>query len=85
MDNEDNQNNNHHLHKDVFLYIDDLNDLKQLLEQSVDSGVDIYTHSEMLPGHYYPELKKYPHFFGNYGNAWWKQKEEFEKIYDKDT
>lgn len=58
----------------------DLNDLKQLLEQSVDSGVDIYTHSEMLSGHYYPELKKYPHFFGNYGNAWWKQKEEFEKF-----
>lgn len=58
----------------------DLNDLKQLLEQSVDSGVDIYTHSEMLPGHYYPELKKYPHFFGNYGNAWWKQKEELEKF-----
>ena len=58
----------------------DLNDLKQLLEQSVDSGVDIYTHSEMLPGHYYPELKKYPHFFGNYGNARWKQKEEFEKF-----
>ena len=58
----------------------DLNDLKQLLEQSVNSGVDIYTHSEMLPGHYYPELKKYPHFFGNYGNAWWKQKEEFEKF-----
>lgn len=56
----------------------DLNDLKQLLEQSKDSGVDIYTHSEMLPGHYYPEFKKYPHFFGNYGNAWWKQKEEFE-------
>ena len=58
----------------------DLNDLKQLLEQSKDSGVDIYTHSEMLPGHYYPELKKYSHFFGNYGNAWWKQKEEFEKF-----
>lgn len=58
----------------------DLNDLKQLLEQSKDSGIDIYTHSEMLPGHYYPELKKYPHFFGNYGNAWWKQKEEFEKF-----
>ena len=58
----------------------DLNDLKQLLEQSKDSGVDIYTHSEMLPGHYYPELKKYTHFFGNYGNAWWKQKEEFEKF-----
>lgn len=58
----------------------DLNDLKQLLEQTKDSGIDIYTHSEMLPGHYYPELKKYPHFFGNYGNAWWKQKEEFEKF-----
>ena len=58
----------------------DLNDLKQLLEQSKDSGIDIYTHSEMLPGHYYPEFKKYSHFFGNYGNAWWKQKEEFEKF-----
>ncbi|RHG34409.1 hydroxylamine reductase [Fusobacterium varium] len=56
----------------------DLNDLEQLLEQSKDSGVDIYTHSEMLPGHYYPKFKKYSHFFGNYGNAWWKQKEEFE-------
>lgn len=56
----------------------DLNDIKQLLEQSKDAGVDIYTHSEMLPAHYYPELKKYPHLFGNYGNAWWKQKEEFE-------
>lgn len=58
----------------------DLNDLKQLLEQSIDKGIDIYTHSEMLPGHYYPKLKKYSHFFGNYGNAWWKQKEEFEKF-----
>jgi len=56
----------------------DLKDLEQLLEQSKDSGVDIYTHSEMLPGHYYPKLKKYSHFYGNYGNAWWKQKEEFE-------
>lgn len=56
----------------------DLNDLEQLLEQSKDSGVDIYSHSEMLPGHYYPKFKKYSHFFGNYGNAWWKQKEEFE-------
>ncbi|MGL4254330.1 MAG: hydroxylamine reductase [Fusobacteriaceae bacterium] len=56
----------------------DLNDLKQLLEQTEGTGVDIYTHSEMLPGHYYPELKKYSHFVGNYGNAWWKQKEEFE-------
>ena len=58
----------------------DLNDLKQLLEQTKNTGIDIYTHSEMLPGHYYPELKKYPHFFGNYGNAWWKQKEEFESF-----
>ena len=49
----------------------DLWDLKQLLEQSKDSEVDIYTHSEMLPGHGYPELKKYSHFYGNYGNAWW--------------
>ena len=55
----------------------DLRDLEMLLEQSKDAGVDIYTHSEMLPAHYYPAFKKYPHFFGNYGNAWWKQKEEF--------
>lgn len=58
----------------------DLKDLEMLLEQSKDSGVDIYTHSEMLPSHYYPYFKKYPHFAGNYGNAWWKQKEEFEKF-----
>lgn len=56
----------------------DLKDLELLLEQSKDSGVDVYTHSEMLAGHYYPFFKKYPHFIGNYGNAWWKQKEEFE-------
>lgn len=55
----------------------DLRDLEMLLEQSKDAGVDIYTHSEMLPAHYYPAFKKYPHFVGNYGNAWWKQKEEF--------
>ena len=55
----------------------DLWDLKQLLEQSKDSGVDIYTHSEMLPGHGYPELKKYSHFYGNYGNAWWDQRKDF--------
>ena len=55
----------------------DLWDLKQLLEQSKDSGVDIYTHSEMLPGHAYPELKKYSHFYGNYGNAWWDQRKDF--------
>lgn len=59
----------------------DLHDIKQLLEQSKDSGVDIYTHSEMLPAHYYPELKKYSHLYGNYGNAWWKQREEFESFH----
>jgi len=56
----------------------DLNDMIQLLEQTKGTGIDIYTHSEMLPAHYYPELKKYDHLVGNYGNAWWKQKEEFE-------
>ena len=56
----------------------DLRDLEQLLEQTRDAGVDVYTHSEMLPAHYYPAFKKYPHFVGNYGNAWWKQREEFE-------
>ena len=56
----------------------DLRDLEMLLEQTADTGVDVYTHSEMLPAHYYPAFKKYPHFAGNYGNAWWKQKEEFE-------
>lgn len=56
----------------------DLRDLEMLLEQTQGSGVDVYTHSEMLPAHYYPAFKKYPHFAGNYGNAWWKQKEEFE-------
>ena len=56
----------------------DLRDLDMLLEQTANTGVDIYTHSEMLPAHYYPAFKKYPHFAGNYGNAWWKQKEEFE-------
>ena len=59
----------------------DLRDLEMLLEQTVDTGVDVYTHSEMLPAHYYPVFKKYPHFAGNYGNAWWKQKEEFEKFH----
>lgn len=58
----------------------DLKDLEELLEQSKDKGVDIYTHSEMLPGQYYPAFKKYPHFAGNYGNAWWKQTDEFEKF-----
>lgn len=58
----------------------DLADLKQLLQQTEGKGIDIYTHSEMLPAHYYPELKKYKHLVGNYGNAWWKQKEEFESF-----
>lgn len=58
----------------------DLKDLEILLKQSENSGVDIYTHSEMLPAHYYPHFKKYSHFVGNYGNAWWKQKEEFESF-----
>ena len=55
----------------------DLLDLKELLEQSKDAGIDIYTHCEMLPAHYYPELKKYPHLYGNYGNAWHLQNKEF--------
>ena len=59
----------------------DLKDLEMLLEQTAGTGVDVYTHSEMLPAHYYPAFKKYPHFAGNYGNAWWKQKEEFEKFH----
>lgn len=58
----------------------DLRDLEQLLEQTEGTGVDVYTHSEMLPAHYYPAFKKYGHFVGNYGNAWWKQTEEFESF-----
>jgi len=56
----------------------DLRDLEMLLEQTKGTGVDVYTHGEMLPAHYYPFFKKYDNFAGNYGNAWWKQKEEFE-------
>ena len=59
----------------------DLRDLEMLLEQTQGTGVDVYTHSEMLPAHYYPAFKKYPNFVGNYGNAWWKQKEEFERFH----
>lgn len=55
----------------------DLHDLEELLRQTEGTGVDVYTHSEMLPGHYYPAFKQYKHFVGNYGNAWWKQREEF--------
>ena len=58
----------------------DLKDIEQLLIQTEGTGVDVYTHSEMLPAHYYPKLKKYSHLVGNYGNAWWKQKEEFENF-----
>lgn len=58
----------------------DLRDLEMLLEQTQGTGVDVYTHSEMLPAHYYPAFKKYPNFVGNYGNAWWRQKEEFESF-----
>ena len=58
----------------------DLRDLEMLLEQTKDTGVDVYTHSEMLPAQYYPVFKKYPHFAGNYGNAWWKQRDEFESF-----
>ncbi|MCH3994609.1 hydroxylamine reductase [Prevotella cerevisiae] len=56
----------------------DLKDIKDLLEQTQGTGIDVYTHSEMLPAHYYPELKKYKNLVGNYGNAWWKQRQEFE-------
>ena len=59
----------------------DLTDLEQLLEQTKGTGVDVYTHSEMLPAHYYPAFKKYEHFAGNYGNAWWKQTTEFETFH----
>ena len=58
----------------------DLRDLELLLKQTQGTGVDVYTHSEMLPAHYYPAFKKFPNFVGNYGNAWWKQKEEFESF-----
>ncbi len=59
----------------------DLRDMELLLKQTEGTGVDVYTHSEMLPAHYYPAFKKYSHFVGNYGNAWWKQKEEFESFH----
>jgi hydroxylamine reductase len=58
----------------------DLKDLEELLEQTDGTGVDVYTHSEMLPGHYYPAFKKFSHFVGNYGNAWWKQQKEFKSF-----
>lgn len=58
----------------------DLHDIEELLKQTEGTGIDIYTHSEMLPAHYYPAFKKYKHFVGNYGNAWWKQREEFSSF-----
>jgi hydroxylamine reductase len=58
----------------------DLKDMEELLKQTEGTGVDVYTHSEMLPANYYPAFKKYAHFVGNYGNAWWKQNEEFESF-----
>ncbi|MDK2799038.1 MAG: hydroxylamine reductase [Clostridiales bacterium] len=58
----------------------DLKDIEELLKQTEGTGVDVYTHSEMLPAHYYPAFKKYDHFVGNYGNAWWKQDKEFESF-----
>ncbi len=58
----------------------DLKDMEELLEQTRDTGVDVYTHGEMLPANYYPAFKKYAHFVGNYGNSWWKQNEEFKKF-----
>lgn len=64
-------------HPGILVSGHDLKDLEELLEQSAGTGVDVYTHSEMLPAHYYPAFKKYPHFVGNYGNSWWKQREEF--------
>lgn len=64
----------------IFVSGHDLRDLEELLEQTKGTGVDVYTHSEMLPAHYYPKFKKYDNFVGNYGNAWWKQKEEFESF-----
>jgi hydroxylamine reductase len=58
----------------------DLKDMEELLEQTKGSGIDVYTHGEMLPAHYYPAFKKYPHLAGNYGGSWWKQREEFESF-----
>ena len=56
----------------------DLRDIQDLLEQTEGTGIDVYTHGEMLPAHYYPAFKKYKHFVGNYGSAWWKQTSDFE-------
>lgn len=69
------------IHPGILVSGHDLRDLEMLLHQTEGTGIDVYTHSEMLPAHYYPAFKKYPHFAGNYGNAWWKQKEEFESFH----
>lgn len=68
-------------HPGILVSGHNLRDLEMLLEQTEGRGVDIYTHSEMLPAHYYPALKRYPHLVGNYGNSWWQQKEEFDKFH----
>lgn len=68
-------------HPAILISGHDLTDLEQLLEQTQGTGVDVYTHSEMLPAHYYPAFKKYDNFVGNYGNAWWKQLSEFESFH----
>lgn len=65
-------------HPGILISGHDLKDIEELLAQTEGTGVDVYTHSEMLPAHYYPAFKKYKHFVGNYGNAWWKQRDEFE-------
>ena len=64
-------------HPGILISGHDLHDIEELLIQTEGTGIDVYTHSEMLPAHYYPQLKKYKHLKGNYGNAWWKQREEF--------
>lgn len=66
--------------KGILISGHDLKDLEMLLEQTEGTGIDVYTHGEMLPGHYYPKFKKYSHFVGNYGNAWWLQNKEFESF-----
>ena len=67
-------------HPGILVSGHDLQDLKELLDQTTDKNIDIYTHGEMLPAHAYPYFKKYPHFKGNYGNSWWQQTKEFEKF-----
>ena len=67
----------HRPNKAILVSGHDLQDLKELLEQTEGKGIDIYTHGEMLPAHGYPELKKHPHFYGHYGTAWQNQRKEF--------